>query len=439
VNISQKVKDFYFYSRDFNGITLSDLYEFAAIDEQAFKKQLETLIRDRSIDMIWEGDIPNQHIKPFPAPEVEKQVEKLNSIDIDQSIKDAEESAQTVGEGETKIVWSIDTIGCCVYPAPEFLQKEVDWQQYSTRPFTLRLAKGEWQLRPYFFELGVLAIYRNDPRYRYQTNDVDGSLYSVEGNNLRPLDKIFLKHFYFGFDEHGTRSVAVLLGDLWHLTPEHQQIWKAKMLPGSYRFKLHPDARKGILGHFPDRCSIFNAFLEELKVINEMALKIKNVPLLKGTFGYDEKPENFGFLILPTLREYEAFCLTLDRMMSDNLNAEFFAGEIDKSDVKNGKTPRDIGNITKLDIWVSKNFRLLDSDPKNQMIKTFRDVRSLRSKPAHSYFSNEWNLNYYEEQRELVNRAYTAIRVLRLILANHPKSQEVNVPDLLFKGEIRTF
>lgn len=364
MEITKKVTDFYFSSRDFNGITLRDLYEFAAIDEQSFKAQLETLIRDRSIDLIWEGDIPNPHIKPFPAPETEMQVEKLQSVEIEQSIRTAEDNAQTVSEGEAKIVWSIDTIGCCVYPAPELLKKKVDWQHYSTRPFTLRLAMGEWQLRPYFFELGVLAIYRNDPRYRYHTNDIDGSLYSVEDSNLNPSDRIFLKHFYFGFDEHGTRSVAVLLGDLWHLTPEHQQIWKAKMLPGSYRFRLHPDARKSILGHFPEKSSIFSAFLEELKVINEIALEVKGVPLLKGIFNHDEKPENFGFLILPTLREYEAFCLTLDRMMSDNLNEEFFAGKIEESDVRNGQKLERIGGITKLDIWVSKHFRLPDPDPK---------------------------------------------------------------------------
>lgn len=437
--ITRKVNDFYFSSRDFNGIPLRNLYEFAAVSEQDFKKKLEELVSSRNIDLIWEGDIPNPHIKPFPAPEVEKQIEKLGSIEIEQSIKAADDGARTVGEGEVKIVWSVDTIGCCVYPAPELLRKEVDWRHYSTRPFAMRLAMGEWQLRPYFFELGILAIYRNDPRYRYQTDDITGSLYSVEDSNLNRSDRMFLKHFYFGFDEEGTRSVAVLLGDLWKLTPEHQQIWRAKMLPGSYRFKLHPDARKGILGHFPDKCSIFSAFLAELKVINEMALKIKNVPLLKGTFDYDEKPENFGFLILPTLREYEAFCLTLDRMMSDNLNEGFFAGEIEESDIKNGGTLAQIGGITKLDIWVSKKFRLPNPDPKNQMVKTFRDVRDLRSKPAHSYFANEWNLDYYEEQRKLVNRAYAAIRVLRLILANHPKSREVEVPDWLYRGEIRTF
>ncbi len=222
---------------------------------------------------------------------------------------------------------------------------------------------------------------------------------------------------------------------------EHQQIWKAKMLPGSYKFKLHPDARKGILGYFPEKCSVFTAFLEELKVINGMAQNIKKIPLLKKTFSEKSKPENFGFLILPTLREYELFCHTLDRMMYENINEDFFEGEIDLVDLKTGETLDNIKGktIRKLNLWVTRKFRLPDPKPKEEMIKTFQEVRRLRSKSAHAHYVNEWNLDFYEQQRKLVKKAYTAIRVLRLILANHPKSNVIEVPDWLYKGEIRTF
>ena len=439
--ITKRISDFYFSSRDFNGISLEDLYRFTDLSEDVFKKELTSLIGSREIDLIYEGDIPNPHIKPFPADPIQKQIEKLESFEIEDHIKSAEADAEIVTVGEKRIKFFVAGIGCCVYPTPEFLRKKVDWRHYTSRPFTLRLAMGEWQLRPYFFELSILAIYRNDPRYRYRTDDITGSLYSVEDNILNPSDRIFLSHFYFGFDERGTRSVAVLLTDLWGLTPEHQQIWKAKLLPGSHRFKLHPDARKGILGHFPDKCSIFSAFLEELRVINEMALNIKGISLLKETFSEESKPENFGFLILPTRREYELFCHTLDRMMYENLNEGFFEGEIDSGDLKAEETLEAIKGktIRKLNLWVTKKFRLPDPKPKNEMIKTLRDVRGLRSKPAHAHYVNEWNLNFYEQQRDLVKRAYTAIRVIRLILANHPKSKTVEVPDWLYKGEIRTF
>src|SRR5262249_15655395 len=148
-------------------------------------------------------------------------------------------------------------------------------------------------------------------------------------DGLVPSDEIFLKHFGFGFDETGNRSVAVLLTDLSKLSPEHQQIWKARMLKGYYRFRLHPDFRRSILVHFYEGDSIFSAFIEELKIINEMTTNIQGRPLLKATFESDEKPENFGFLLLPTQREFEMFALTLDRMLFDNIDHRFFGTEVD--------------------------------------------------------------------------------------------------------------
>lgn len=61
------VVDFYFSSRDFNGIPLEDLYQSLSLSEQDFKLAITTLVRGRKIDLIYEGDIPNPHIKPFPA------------------------------------------------------------------------------------------------------------------------------------------------------------------------------------------------------------------------------------------------------------------------------------------------------------------------------------------------------------------------------------
>lgn len=405
--------------------------------EEQFKEQILVGIKNREIDLIYEE--PNPHIKPFPAPSVEKQIQKLESIEVDKSIHKAEEDAETFGSGEIKFSWTVDTIGCCVYPSPELLRKIVDWRKYRSRPFTLRLAMGEWQLRPYFFEAGILAIYRNDPRYRYHTDDITGSLSAHSEELLNFSDQIFIKHFGFGFDENGNRVVAVLLTDLAELTPQHQQIWEAKMLGGYYKYKLHPDFRKSILGDFYDGNSIFSAFIEEIKIINEMAMKINNLNLFKKTFEYGDKPENFGFLILPTQREFEQFAQTLDRMLSDNLNPDFFASEIEQGDLSDTEELKKIGTIRKLEIWIRKSFRFPNTKPRDEMLKIIRDIRSLRSKPSHSYTENEWRATFLDEQKKLMERAYRAVRTLRLILTNHPKARAVEIPEWLQQGQIRTF
>ncbi len=437
--IAGKVGNFYLTSRDFNGIPLADLYKSTKLTELEFKDILRELVKDRSIDLIYEGDIPNPHIKPFPAPAIEKQLEKLESIEIDKELTSQEKEARSMGDGPIKIRLVFDIIGCCVYPTPEFLRATVDWKQYIGRPFTLRLAMGEWQLRPYFFELGILAIYRNDPRYRYHTDDITGSLSAISEDQLNPSDQVFIKHFGFGFDEKGNRSVAVLLADLSNLTPQHQQIWNAKVLGGYYRFKLHPDFRKSILGHFYDGDSIFSAFIEEIKIINLMATNIKGKPLFNNTFERYEKPDNFGFLLLPTQREFEQFALTLDRMLFDNINHSFFDGLIEETDLNEKESLEKISSFRKMEIWINKAIKFPDPKPKDEMFAIIRKIRGLRSKPAHTYVENEWNNKFFSSQKELMKEAYKAIRTLRLILANNPKSKEVEIPEWLQSGQIRTF
>lgn len=36
-------------------------------------------------------------------------------------------------------------------------------------------------------------------------------------------------------------------------------------------------------------------------------------------------------------------------------------------------------------------------------------------------------------------KTYKSIRLLRLVLANHPSTQDVEVPEWLYKGEITTY
>ncbi len=408
--ILEKITSFYLESRDFIGIPLADLYKFINLTEQEFKEYLIELIKDRCIDITYEGEIPNPHIKSFPAPTIEKQFQKLNSVNIDRELTSQEKEAESMGQNSIKIVF--DTIGCCVYPTPEYLRTNVDWKKYIGRPFSLRLAMGEWQLRPYFFELGILAVYRNDPRYKYHTDDIAGSLTAVSEDQLNSSDQIFIDHFGFGFDDDGNRFVAVLLTDLSKLTPQHQQIWNAKMLNGYYRFKLHPDFRNSILGYFYDGDSIFSALIEEIKIINQMAFKINNKHLFNKTFEGHDKPDNFGFLLLPTQREFEQFALTLDRMLFDNVNRDFFEGLIDQADLKEDEKIEKISSFRKMEIWINKVIKFSDPKPKNEMLEIIRKIRKLRSRPAHSYIENKWDNKFFSDQKDLIKEAYRAIRMV---------------------------
>ena len=227
---------------------------------------------------------------------------------------------------------------------------------------------------------------------------------------------------------------------LANLSPEHQKIWAAKEVTGN--IKLHPDYyASSIQGSWGTRMSIFQAFVEELKVINEMSDLIGKPHLFRNSYS-DERPKEFGFLLRPTEAEFNHFMLLLDKMMSDNINKKFFEDDVkveieeERDDGKIVVRPK--GTILILESWVNKFFRPTDPAPIEHMIATFKKVRKLRQKPAHKVNTDSFDQEIFKKQRTIVVDAYGSIRTLRMMLANHPKVK-VNPPKIneqLFKGKI---
>jgi hypothetical protein len=412
------ISDFYLSSRDFNGVPVRTLRNHLELDMLATSELLERLVKSEEVDLLFGNVHPNPHIKAFSHITHEQQLEFLKELCLTDSV--------------------------CVYPGKKQLAKLPLEERFKGRPFDLQLARGHGQLEYRAFDLAVLEHYRNDPRYYYETDFINGSI-SIrdeyfENESMPKHDQVLMQSFGFAYDSDLNRAVAVFLCYLADLSPEHQRVWHTKMLFGDY--KLHPDYyRNSILGDWSTRISLFEAFTLELKVINEMAALIGKPALFRHVF-QTERPKEFGFLLRPTLAEFNAFVLLLDKMLSDNIDKAFFENDVPLEEDKtrpDGKIEvRQKGTIALLEEWLRKNFRLADPKPFESMFKAFRKVRHLRQKPAHTVNENLFNQTYFKEQRKIMIEAYNALRTLRLVLANHPKVRR-NPPEIqehLAKGEI---
>jgi len=162
-------------------------------------------------------------------------------------------------------------------------------------------------------------------------------------------------------------------------------------------------------------------------------------PYSKETYVGNPPPE-FSWLTKPTRSEYNSFIHALDKMISENINRDFFKGKIDlneETELRNGKVRIiDKGSLKLLDEYLKKYWRFPDSKPKNEMIKTFKTIRAMRQKPAHQIIDDYYDSGYYKRQRNLIYKAYEGIRTLRLILTNHPKAKSYVPPKLLQEGRI---
>src|SRR5690348_8946553 len=139
-DLLQAITHNYLKSPDFNGLDSRLIAEVAHVPEEEVVQSLEPLVLSGSVVAITPDLQDNPAVLRLDAPSIERQLEAMRSP-----------------SGERW--WSV-----WAYPSPKQLASAVDRNAYAGRPFTLRLALGEPQLRHQAFDLRVLEFYRNDPR-----------------------------------------------------------------------------------------------------------------------------------------------------------------------------------------------------------------------------------------------------------------------------------
>ena len=414
----KRITDFYINSNDFNGIPISRLLQEVNLSWPELRDSLIELIKNDEITLTFSSVFVNPHIKAFKDLPIDQQVQKLQTESPDE---------------------------ICAYPTAIVIQSVINIDAYTNKPFTKRLLLGEPQLLPLFFDLEVLEKYYNDPRYNFRFYDYGGGI-SIsdryyESKETAKRDKIFLQTFGVGYDQNMNRVAVVFLRYLSNLSPEHQQFWNTHICALECKMSKEYYANS-FLGQWVDHGSIYQAFLVEQVVINDMSKLMSRPPLFRETFE-ENRPREFSFFLRPTLKNYENFVHLLDKMIADNINKDFFHNEIpleEKIKHPDGTIEaRPKGTLSLLDEWLRKSVKVLDNKVFDEIIQPFKEVRKLRQKPAHTVLKDEYNGKYYSEQEALIRRVYKAVRTIRLLFANHPTVRDYKVPDWLYKGRIKSY
>jgi len=421
--ILRLITDYYLNSGDFNGINLICLLEELDLSLQEIVSAAEHLIKNDLVGLITSKEEMNPNIIRTGFITKDKQIANLYEIK--------------------------DYYSYCFYPLNKHLETVVNKVNYKDEYYKLKLALGAPQLSYKVFDLSILEMYRNDPRYYYTSNDIGGSICIqdkfYESDEVKEKDKILLESFGFAYDEEFNRAVAVFTCDLANLTKEHQNIWKAKELNNNYN--MHPAFYNSqVFGLWPEGVSVFDALLEEIYLINRLCDIIEIPKLFKNDFGEngEQKPKILTFLIRPTLKEFNDFVLVLDKVLSDNINIEFFKADLslEREEVrKNGKiVVHNKGTIQLLDEWMRIKFNFKNDATWKYTIHTLKKVRKLRQKPAHAIEEDSFNNEYFKKQREIASEVYHSINYLRMVFQEHPKAfNKIDIPDWLEKGKIYSY
>ena len=300
--------------------------------------------------------------------------------------------------------------------------------------YSYKLKKGGNNLKLVYFERAVLDRYKHDPRFKVVEYGVGGYLsikdeYYLDESVLES-EKVAIQSFVKGYKHNGTEVVGTLLIYLSQLSPEHQNYW------ASYEVaevcKMDADSfQQEFMAEFTDRVSPFDAILQELKEINQLCDLMGEPHLFIKVFDIEDI-DRFGWITKPTMGEFSALVHILDKLFSENLNKDFFRGKIPLKD----NSDKDKGTISLLEEYMNTKIRFPDPGPKDEMIGVFRSIRKDRQKPAHKVSKDKYDPKYLKLQKDLIYSSYSAIRTLRLIFMNHPKTRRYKPPEGLQKGRI---
>ncbi len=413
-SLTEEVVEFYWSSADFNGLPV---YRIEA-ESSDLVPIVIAAVRARHIDVVRGDRHPNPHIKALPVDPIEDQIAKIEQHGLGHS---------------------------CLYPTKEALQIRSVPDKYNGKPFDVDLAQGEEQLTFRHFSLTTLEWYRNDPRFYYNMDGVRGQIYVKDDSwdsNSEGIDSLSLPRFGVSFDDELHPAVAVSNWDLHKLSAQQQVWWKQHELPG--KFYLHPDFAANVAGHWSEGLSLYDAVLQERRMINELSVILGRPPFFRTDFTDSNRPRELSFLIRPTRREFDGFVHMVDKLLSDDINVKFFRDEVTiaeratKDDGTVVKIPR--GTLAIFSDWIERNF---SPSPKtkeevDQALKVLKDVRKLRQRPAHSVSVDEFDLDYIKEQRELMKRIFQAVRIIRLMLSSMPGAASFEEPDWYQNAKIWT-
>jgi hypothetical protein len=414
--ILAEVCRFFLESTDFNGITLAGLGAALSLSCSDLRLGVTSLLEAHHIELSFASHTENPHIKRIPGLPLTDQINRLAS------------------EDPTQI---------CAYPAAEVVRQSLDLQAHGNRPYSARLLLAEPQLTPVFFELSVLERYFPDPRYAYSFRDFAGSI-SIRGRdgekNLRAQDQVFLESFGIGYDGSRNRVVVVYLRYLNDLTPEHQQYWKTHELPPDACVMNSDYEGASLWGTWPRFHSVYEGFLHEQAQINALANLMGKPPFFKKTFD-EERPDRFAPMLRPTRRNFEAFVHLLDKMLSDNINLDFFRGDIpleERTVADDGSAERKpLGTLVLFERWLSARYRTADGeDAGKEVLAPLRTVRRLRQRPAHALTEDAYDPTFPRQQDELLAEVIHALTKIRLIFNSHPRARSYVAPDWLDDGRI---
>lgn len=376
-----------------------------------YKKYLIELLEEDKIEILSTNIVPNPMIKAY-----ELNIPKDIQID--------------------EILNNFNNI--VIYPTINSLKNS---NCKENKVFTKRIAMGEAKLKILFFKVEIVQEYCDNPQYSVRFDGYRGYIV-LNDEYCNENEKIeYIQDFGIAYSKKdpNKRAIGVFLDDLAKLSESDQLKWYIKLQKQQNDFVINRGFYENlVIGNWINNVSIYDALLDEMKIINKMCQKMHVPKLYKEEFDInDDRIKDYRIIFLPTLKNYWDFLLVIEKMFVNNINTETFTKgdgttkNITELREENGDKK---GSIKLFEEWLNLNI-IGKNSIQNDIIDPLKKIRKIRQKPAHALQEDKYDEEIWKKQNELILETYKAIRNIRLLFSNHPNCKDIEIPKYLVTGK----
>lgn len=305
-------------------------------------------------------------------------------------------------------------------------------------------------LKPVYFKIDVIERYFKDPKYLIDYSDYRGSIALddsyFDSDNLDDYE--YIKDFGLAYSKisHFKRAIVIFADDLIKMPAKVQGYWFYYLIDKQKDYFPNEGFVKNLIyGEWVEDISIYQALLMELHFINKMCEAISITPMFREEYSYDgssqnQRPIAYHNILMPTRENYYSFVNTLEKITTSNINIKTFLcspstiKKVDGTYIDESGTTRNKGSVMLLSEWLGLNI-VGNPNIQSYIIEPLKRLVKLRQTPAHKLYKNEYDETIWNDQNELIRNICKAIRYIRLLLANHPLSKAIVIPEYLYDGK----
>lgn len=453
-NVLDYILKAYLKSSDYNGCRVEDLYDYFP-NTKLLKKSIIELLKNKEIDLYYcniNPYIKNLDLK-IPREQMIKFIEALpNEYQKNNLVESLSLENLIIRIFETKEENPFFPIS--LFPSSKVIKKYIkNKPKYiNLPPFNKMLLEGMAHLHFLYFRIDVLNRFLNDPRYVVYNYDYTGSIYyadEVDNNRYEDDHRIYLPHFGLGYNKKTKENAVVIFPhDLRHLSFKHQCYFYSYMLRCQKDYIPEYAYYQNVMGETPKGISIFDAFIQEMLLINKMFKIICGRSLFSKIpeFSNNKRPEYFHSFLSPTQSTYCNFCRTLYRIVIDQLNKKTIIAFAKKLNVYSDEL-KELGTMSALEETFNKGFVSIDgSKTGTEIINIWKkEIHESRNIQSHSFIDDKYDIEIYAKYRTTLQDAYESIRLIRLVLSVYPivknaiNNKEIEISEDLYYGKINTY